>query len=468
MRFARMRVLSGWLFAVGVLLADSPPARAELTFDWATVGDAGNAGDTLVMTKCPSSGCMGDGTSGYGGVAYAYQIATRHVTNRQYAEFLNEVDPNGANTLRLFDSRMETFFHPVSFLPTAAFSGGIDFENAASAGSKYQAKSGAEDFPATWVSWVSAARLVNWLSNGQGSGDTEAGVYNGLPTTTSSPVPAREAGATIFLPTENEFYKAAYYNPTLGGGAGGYTQYGSGNQPPVVQGPVGSAASANYAQTDGVDGPNGDTYWQSGGASFDDSLVYLTDTGAYTQATSYYGLFDVDGNAYQWLESTRPNRFNTAQDLPLFRGGAWFHGADGSGAAYRNTQFFAAGSSSLSTNYHGVRLARLIPVDILTGDYNSDGAIDAADYTVWRDNLGGSASALNGNGSGDASGLVVQADYDLWKNLYGGGSAVGDGVSVPEPSMLVMTLIVMTVIRLENRPRMGDSKPTNVRSRKHG
>ena len=46
------------------------------------------------------------------------------------------------------------------------------------------------------------------------------------------------------------------------------------------------------------------------------------------------------------------------------------------------------------------------------GDFNYDGTVDAADYTLWKDNLGLASSALNGNGSGAAT--VVQADYLLW------------------------------------------------------
>ena len=442
MQFSKQFVLWHHVPLFVLSLAAASVANGQVAFDWATIGDTGNAADTLVMTKCPSTFCTGDGSTGYGSVDYEYEIAKQHVTASQYTEFLNSVDPNGTNDLFLFDPRMETFFHPVSFLPLEAYSGNILFDDSAAAGSKYTAKSGRENFPATWVSWVGAARFVNWLSNGQGSGDTESGVYNNLPASSNDPIPEREEGATIFLPTDDEFYKAAYYNPTLNGGSGGYTEYGVGNTAPVVEGPAGGPTSANYAQTDGVDGQSGDTYWQSGGGAFDDDLVHLTEVGAYTTATSHYGLFDVDGNAYQWLEATRPNQFNTSQDLPIFRGGSWFNASDGSGAAYRNTQFFAAvasggGLPSLSSNNHSFRIARLVQVEVLEGDYNGDGTVDAADYTVWRDNLGLSDAALNGNGTGDASGLVVQADYTLWVSNFG-QSAASTATSVPEPASLAL------------------------------
>ena len=53
---------------------------------------------------------------------------------------------------------------------------------------------------------------------------------------------------------------------------------------------------------------------------------------------------------------------------------------------------------------------------VLTVDFNYNGTVDAADFAVWKNNLGRSASVLNGNGSGAST--VVQADYDLWKENY--------------------------------------------------
>lgn len=56
-------------------------------------------------------------------------------------------------------------------------------------------------------------------------------------------------------------------------------------------------------------------------------------------------------------------------------------------------------------------------------DYNENGVVDAADYTVWRDHLGiddGSATFNQGDGNGD--GNVDQADYDIWSQNYGGAS----------------------------------------------
>jgi hypothetical protein len=49
----------------------------------------------------------------------------------------------------------------------------------ASDGSKYAAKTNMADKPVNFVSWFDAARVANWLQNGQGSGSTETGDYTG-------------------------------------------------------------------------------------------------------------------------------------------------------------------------------------------------------------------------------------------------------------------------------------------------
>ena len=66
----------------------------------------------------------------------------------------------------------------------------------------------------------------------------------------------------------------------------------------------------------------------------------------------------------------------------------------------------------------------------LLGDYNQNGIVDAADYTVWRDHLGQSISLPGENPLAATSGLVDQEDYEFWKanfgnTLPGGGSGGG-------------------------------------------
>jgi hypothetical protein len=90
----------------------------------------------------------------------------------------------------------------------------------------------------------------------------------------------------------------------------------------------------------------------------------------------------------------------------------------------------------------------------ITGDYNDDGTVDAADYTVWRNNLGDpNESDLHNNGDGDG---VTESDYTWWKQHYG-NSNLGPGgggltqSTVPEPITLTMLLAIALSILVRRR-----------------
>lgn len=90
----------------------------------------------------------------------------------------------------------------------------------------------------------------------------------------------------------------------------------------------------------------------------------------------------------------------------------------------------------------GSRSAFLLTPVSVAGDFNRDGVVDAADYTVWRDNLGASdEAALNGNGDGLNG--VDQADYLLWRANYGQTIAnpIGNTQSAPEPTAILMATL---------------------------
>ena len=77
----------------------------------------------------------------------------------------------------------------------------------------------------------------------------------------------------------------------------------------------------------------------------------------------------------------------------------------------------------------------------LRGDYNSDGLVDAADYTLWRDAFGAPVTSPYDGADGDGSGRVDQADYSIWAANYGALSADSPS-SVPEPSTLVLCVLL--------------------------
>ena len=81
----------------------------------------------------------------------------------------------------------------------------------------------------------------------------------------------------------------------------------------------------------------------------------------------------------------------------------------------------------------------------LAGDYNDDGIVDAADYTVWRDALASGAPLLNETAS---LGTVDSADYDAWKTHFGeqAGTGAGSFASVPEPASFMLLGFGLAVI----------------------
>jgi hypothetical protein len=96
---------------------------------------------------------------------------------------------------------------------------------------------------------------------------------------------------------------------------------------------------------------------------------------------------------------------------------------------------------TLSTDAMTLSLS-VVEAAALAGDYNNDGIVSAADYTVWRNNLGAAALPFNETAS---LGIVDEADYQIWKDNFGatlenngGGSANN---AVPEPASIVLLLV---------------------------
>jgi formylglycine-generating enzyme required for sulfatase activity len=150
-------------------------------------------------------------------------------------------------------------------------------------------------------------------------------------------------GALFRLPTANEWYKAAFYDPTLNGNAGGYHVYGNGfdTTPGIVSADasgVGSAGGtgnfANYrseADWNGQDG-NVTTVGTNGGAS-------------------YYGAFDMSGNVYEWTDLT-----GAAGPSREHRNGGWINSAGPVSSSNRNLF-----NPAREGNSGGFRLASPVP-----------------------------------------------------------------------------------------------------------
>ena len=73
------------------------------------------------------------------------------------------------------------------------------------------------------------------------------------------------------------------------------------------------------------------------------------------------------------------------------------------------------------------------------GDFNGNGAVDASDYTIWRDTTG-SIDDLRADGNGDR--MIDQDDYDIWKSLFGTtyNNGLGSGRTVPESTSAMLLI----------------------------
>ena len=291
MKSNRKRCIS-WLrgapgAAVVLCLTLASAGRAEHVavrnaMEFVRVGNPGNDADPEYWAhNNPGGGTDGNPADQeaalyYGAVDYAYNVGKYHVTVEQYA---------------------------ASGLPRAA-AGSVNFT------------SGARE-PVNYVSWLDAARFCNWLT----TGDFDKGVYD---TSTGAALDHATAVSTInavfdlsisvayFLPTEDEWYKAAYYDP----GSAGYYVYGtSSNTLPTAQAPPGGANSANYNKI--MTGSDG----------------CPTDVGAYLNTKSSYGAYDMAGNVWDWNETW------VTADRRGVRGGAFSNSATTIHAS-RRSDFF--------------------------------------------------------------------------------------------------------------------------------
>jgi autotransporter-associated beta strand protein len=93
------------------------------------------------------------------------------------------------------------------------------------------------------------------------------------------------------------------------------------------------------------------------------------------------------------------------------------------------------------------------------GDYNSNGIVDAADYTVWRDTLGSTTDLrANGDNAGASAGKIDQADYAVWKSHFGqhlgsgAGAAGTTETSIPEPGGLRLALLGSVLLYCRKQP----------------
>ena len=202
--------------------------------------------------------------NGYGAVNYEYSIGTYEVTAQQWADVIS------------FDANVSTGPHENSW-------------------------SGLQ--PTAWTSWSEAAKFANWLTSGnalQGAYQfSDANTYTGVDRNT-----ALSTYQTIYvLPTEDEWYKAAYFKSD----GSGYTTYATGNSVP-----------------DGIDF-SGDTNYDS---VFNDGFNNGGPLAVGGGTMENNGTYDMGGNVWEWMEETYQ---------PIIRGGNYLHGSNNLLSSNRNS-----------------------------------------------------------------------------------------------------------------------------------
>ena len=283
------------------MIALGAPSPSLVTIQTVHVGDPGNPPDD----------------SGYGHVPYSYEIGKYDVTIAQYVTFLNSVATTNTNAaiVNLWIPEMAGF-SPMS--PTKLETPGILILRSTnhttpisyiySAATNISWGTNSSKRPVCWVTWFDAARFVNWVNNGATNGaDTETGSYT-LTNFQTNGIVSRNTNAIWSIPSEDEWSKAAYYDPWrnwLNPAANRYYNFPTHNDmTPHSVNPPGTANSGNFNNLR----PKGNV---------------LTPVGAYTKSPSYYGTYDQGGLVWQWTEGVVASPYLTNR---VVRGGSYSYG----------------------------------------------------------------------------------------------------------------------------------------------
>jgi hypothetical protein len=224
----------------------------------------------------------------------------------------------------------------------------------------------------------------------------------------------RNPGATYFIPSENEWYKAAFYNPAKGS----YWTY------PTQSNTVPS----NVLSATGTDNAN---YFNGGDT---DPTNLLTPVGTFAASPGLYGTFDMGGDVFQWNEAVLGGSYRGV------RGGEWFETSVQLTSSQRNSGYFPADDS----NYFGFRVAASDP-----GDANGDGRVDINDLTIVLSNFGKTGCTWSqGSMDGDLAGRVDINDLTIVLSNFGATSAASAAQlsAAPEPAALALVAAALAAL----------------------
>ena len=308
----RLRAIVRIGVCVGIWI--QPPAWA---IEWVPIGDAPN---------------LPDPRTGRGAVSAPFEISRCEITCSEYAEFLNAVaeagDPHG-----LWDPRMDS---PKTAANQDDGKPRFIRRSGTPGAYRYAVYAGEERKPVRFVNYLSALRMANWLHHGAITGaPTEFGAYE---MRSGKSPDSRENGARVWLPDENEWYKAAYFHPASAGGpAGGYWMFPCrSDQAPDFALPGSVAAARTNVAAVAVEERTNAKDW-----------FIVGDVGSFQAAASHYGTVDQAGNVWEWVETP------VFGNQRILRGGSSSHPPIKTRSDIRTSM-----QPKLSFAYVGFRLAR--------------------------------------------------------------------------------------------------------------
>jgi formylglycine-generating enzyme required for sulfatase activity len=262
-------IVKGLLAAVLVLAANA--AMAD------TFGEGVNQ---FTLDFVPISGATNP-TSGYGIVNYNYRMGTYEITNDQWNKFKAAYGTVTGNPSTSYDSDFHDYGTGITNVPTNG------------------------------VSWYEVAQFVNWLNTSTGhqaaykfTGAQGTGDYTFAPWSSGDlgynvGNPYRNANAFYFMPSEDEWVKAAYWNGTA------LQTYATKAGESLTQGNGTSGTGWNYFDNGYATNPYGP--WNVGSGS-----------------EELNGTHDMMGNVYEWMESPG----HSGSSLRVLRGGYWSYNSD--------------------------------------------------------------------------------------------------------------------------------------------
>gem|GEM_PF-2591128 len=288
-------------------------------------------GSFMEFVRIGSPGNASDST-GFGAVGATYLIGKYEVTNAQYARFLNAVASSDPNAL--YNDQMGTSDY-----------GGIS--RLGQAGTfTYTVRPNMGNKPVNFVGYFDAARFCNWIHNGmptgpQGNNTTESGAYQISGTAPNWTVGPRLSGAKAFVPNENEWYKAAYFDPEKGS-VGGYWLY------PTRSNSVPAVASADAAGN--INNPSSNIANYSFGVAWNGQVGNVATVGSGGPGCeSAFGACDMGGNVWEWLETI------TTGTMHQLRNGSWNAGENFMRSTFRDSD---GDLPNLEKEDYGFRIAK--------------------------------------------------------------------------------------------------------------